>query len=120
MIYSSTSDGLDRKCRALQQATNLAKGHRIHIRRTAKQGDHQSKGKLSNVLAWTKTEKSPTHTNTEFTEYNKIFRVLKEWCKPKQNQIASFTKLRDLRQGSQSLTKIRNTAQLFVQECKYP
>ena len=58
--------------------------------------------------------------NTEFTDYKEIFRVLKEWCKLKQNEIASFTKLRDLRQRNLSLCEFINTAQLLVQECKYP
>ena len=28
--------------------------------------------------------------NTGFMDYKEIFKVLKEWCKPKQNEIASF------------------------------
>ena len=36
--------------------------------------------------------------NIELTDYKEIFRVLTEWCKPKQSEIVSFTKLRDLRQ----------------------
>ena len=55
--------------------------------------------------------------NSEFTDYKEIFRVLKEWCNPKQNR--NRTKLRDLRQGSLSLSEFINTAQLLVQECKY-
>ena len=58
--------------------------------------------------------------NTEFTDYKDILRVLKEWCKPKQNEIASFMKLRNLRQGSLSLSEFIISAQLLVQESKYP
>ena len=58
--------------------------------------------------------------NTELTDYKEICRVLTEWCKLKQNEIVSFTKLRDLRKDNLSLSEFINTAQLFVQECKYP
>ena len=115
-IYSGTGDGLDRKCRTLQQTTDLAKGCRVHIWRTIEQGDYQNEGKLSYMLAWTKTKNHLLSQNTEFIGYKEIFRVLKEWCKLKQNEIASFTKLRDLRQGSLSLSEFINAAQLLVQE----
>ena len=44
--------------------------------------------------------------------------MLTDWGKLKQNEIVSFIKLRDLWQGNLSL--FINTAQLLVQECKYP
>ena len=81
-----------------------------------------TKAKTNYLMCWLE-QRPKNHLfshNTEFTDYKEIFRVLKEWCKPKQNEIASFTKLRDLRQGNLSLSEFINTAQLLVHECKYP
>ena len=75
-----------------------------------------SKAKV-NYLMWWLRQRPKNHLlsqNIELAEYKEIFRVLTEWCKPKLNEIVSFTKLRDLRQGSQSLFKFINTAQLLV------
>ena len=79
-----------------------------------------TKMKTNYLMCWLgqRLKKHLLSQNTEFINSKEIFRVLKEWCKPKKKEMTSFTKLRDLRQRSLSLSEFINTAQCFVQEFK--
>ena len=118
-IFSSTGNGLDRKCRIYSRLQTWQRDTEFIIRELLNKETIKAKANYLMCQLGHRPKNHLVSQNTEFTDYKEIFRVLKEWCKLKQNEIASFAKLIDLRQGSLSLSEFINTAQLHVQECKY-
>ena len=81
-----------------------------------------TKAKANYLICWLGQRPKITysHRTQNLQTIKKSSEYWKEFCKPKQNEIASFTKLRNLRKGHLSLSEFINTTQLLVQECKYP
>ena len=57
--------------------------------------------------------------NSGWNSYKDILEKLQKWTKPKSNQIATFTTLKEFKQGTLSLSQYINEATRLVHACNY-